>query len=182
MYHVLEGKPLNASGGINFSGNSGYSGEFFEGSRVTSGKILVNLECEKTDLPDYFELFCTPVVGSEFIDLLSAVCPDRFQSVPAEVRFENSTVCGYHVLNVLKKIPALDMENTVGNKFKNKFIRMKHMKIDDRISDMSFPMFRLAEFPTIIIINDDIRMRIESRGFSGTIIMDADGWSDSHRF
>ncbi len=182
MYHVLEGIPFDIPGGVHFEGSSGYSGVFFEGSPVNSCEIFVKLESGKIDLPDYFELFCTPVVSADFVELLSAICHGSFQSIPAEVRFENLRVQGYHVLNVLRKVEVLNMENTRGNVFKNKIVRMKQMKISEQVLQMNFPMFRVSEFPTVIIINEEVVKRIESSGFTGCVMMAADGWGDSHRF
>ncbi len=124
-------------------------------------KYITN--CPPADTPPihYFEGH-GPVWSEKILNAFKKAGVDNFQAFPAVLMSEDGT-CewgDYYAINVLSCVAAADMEESKSFKIGKKpsgvpFVGFKDLVIDEnRVQELLF--FRLAESPTMLIIDEDV--------------------------
>lgn len=185
MIYVLESERIYMISHLSYAQDSGWGIDFLKGFVIDAplGKedLFVEVEKKKISLPDYFEVDGVPVVTQKVIDTFKSAGVDNFQAFPVEVRFEDETVSGYSLLNVIGRVKCFDMEKTDCSKFGPSIARINSLKLVDEPAYGGY-MFRAHEYQEIIFITEQVKAAIEESGITGYEIRNADGWSDRHRF
>lgn len=185
MIYVLESKLHSLISYISYAADGGWGLDFFKGVMLdvprNSNDLYIEAEGLKTTLPDYFEVQGVPVVSKKFIAVLEGASIDNFQAFPVDVRFENGTMSGHFILNVIGRLKCFDQPQSKLSKFGPSIARIFSLKLlKDAVFDSC--IFRAREYQEVIFIQENVKTAIEKANISGCEIRIADGWSDAHRF
>lgn len=81
------------------------TGNSIEGA-INNDCIWVDFECEKTDLPDYFEVSGVPVANNKLINAFEEAGTKNFEMFPVDLHFEDGIISGYYVFNIIGRFPV----------------------------------------------------------------------------
>ncbi len=182
MFYILECEHHKLVGRISFQ-SSGWGLDFTEGELLDpkfGGDITVEFEANHASLPDYFELDETPIVSENFIKAWKLLPVDNYQLFPVTVKFPDSQLQGYYILNVVGRVACIDLDASDLKKFKNVIVRINKLVLDADIQMVE--LFRASEFPLAIFISETIQQQLSLAKLSGLLMKPADGWNDKHRF
>jgi hypothetical protein len=100
-------------------------------------------------LPDYFELDETPIVSERFVTAWKLLPIDNYQLFPVTVKFPNSQLQGYYILNIVGRVSCVDLDASDLNMFKNVIVRIKNLVLNPDMQVVD--LFRAQEFPLAYI-------------------------------
>ncbi len=175
---VREIRHLNHLSGMNW-GN-----EFIRGESVSlrkPGQLYISFESDEIDLPDFFEVEGTPVVSESILkDLLSLASSD-VQPIATQIRFRNSELSGYWLINVSSHYNAIDRETSEFSKFGPVIARIFNLHLI-RNAGVCPHLFRDPAYLEILFASGEMVAKLNAGRFSGLEIRKAQGWNDGHRF
>jgi hypothetical protein len=185
MYFILEANnSLKKIRHLRYDG-AGWGLDFLKDHLVelpkTPNNLFVTFECNKIDLPDFFEVDGVPVANEKLIKAFKVAGDDNFQAFPVELHFIDSKIIGYYVFNILGRISCIDADATKCRKFGPSIMRIFDLKLKPE-SALSPAMFRDKQYQMVIFVSESIKKMIESENILGCDIREANGWNDSHRF
>lgn len=185
-YSVLEANnDLKKVCYLQYNSEKGWGLDFLAGHSIEDtihqDSIRVDFECERTDLPDYFEVDGVPVANHKLINAFEEAEEQNFQAFPVDLHFEDGIVSGYYIFNIIGLISCIDLEATKSTKFGPSIARILDLKLKQE-SGYNATMFRDQKYKEIIFISENIKNRIQQNSITGCEITTADGWNDSHRF
>ena len=127
-HFVLESARHSLVGSVISTIDDGFGQTFLRGQLLPDppdpSHLYVEIESPRTALPDYFELGCVPVVSVGWLDLVTSLV-DNIQAWPASIQFEDESVDGYCVLNVIGRLAALDARSSEVTTIGSRVFRMK---------------------------------------------------------
>lgn len=139
-----------------------------------------DFEDESDILPDYFDTLKSPIGSERFKTALSRIGVDNVEFVPASIQGTPKPVqMNYYVINVIGRIACIDRVHSLLSNSGGQVARIISLTLKpEAIAEAK--MFRMHEYPEIIVVSDDVASAI--RSLSGVSLMPADGWNDAHRF
>ncbi|MCB1166314.1 MAG: hypothetical protein KDK33_09180 [Leptospiraceae bacterium] len=185
MYYVLEDdNSVRKVRHLNYSGGDGWGIDFMRGNELPApgspDQLYAHFECNRLDLPEFFEVSGVPVATEKLIHALESANAN-FQAFPIHLEFEDAKVHGYFVFNIVGRIRAIDKEATRCRMFGPSIARLFDLKLNVEATE-GRSAFRDASYQDIIFIDDRVKSAIEEQQIQGCAIRAADGWSDAHRF
>lgn len=186
MYYILEANnELRKIYYLTYENGDGWGLDFLKGEsielRADSNRLFVKFECEKTKLPDFFEVNGVPVANEKLIKVFEGVGVNNFQAFPVEIQFENGSISGYYVFNIVGCFSVINMETTSCSKFGPSIARIFDLKLNPESANGA-EMYREHRYKEIIFVSENIKKRIEEHTILGCNVSEANGWNDSHRF
>jgi hypothetical protein len=185
MYYVLEDPPKGGPHvGLARDGADQdlmwIQGQPIDPDRVP-GPLRIVAEDHYDEYPDFMDIGLGVAVSQAFADALREAGVDNVDLFEAGVYESGVLVAeGYHLLNLRGTIDAIDREASEVTEFRGRVARIKSLKIDESKTHGA-RMFRLAEYPHVLIIDQKVRDALEAADLSGFVISAADGWGDGHR-
>lgn len=186
MYYILEANnDLKKVRHLIYDNAEGWGMDFLTGHSIDvpikHGGLLVQFECEKCELPDFFEVDGAPVANNKLIRSFEAAEADNFQAFPVSLKFTDGIVDGYYVFNIIGRISCIDVDATKARKFGPSIMRIFDLKLNPAAA-YGATMFRDHKYQMVIFVSGKIKTAIEESHISGCDMRVADGWNDSHRF
>lgn len=183
MFYILESQDHELVGMILFAG-SGWGLDFCEGKRVPldfdERPIIVELQADHDELPDYFEIDGTPIVSEGFARTWRALPLDNYQLFPVLVRLPGHEISTHFILNIVGLVSCVDQNASDCQVYESSIMRILNLVVD--VEATSLELFRAREYPLAIFISNSIRQALDDAKLSGMSIRPADGWNDLHRF
>lgn len=146
-----------------------------------SGRLVVMFECNRIDLPDFFEADGIPIANKKLIKAFEGSGADNAQSFPIELHFKDEIIHDYYLFNIVGRISFIDVDATESRKFGPSIMRIFNLKIHSDFSN-DIQTFRDKKYQVIIFISETIKNMIAVQNMTGCKIRKAEGWSDTHRF
>jgi hypothetical protein len=137
-------------------------------------------EDDTGEIPDFFDTMRAPIGSERFKIALERTGVDNIEIFPAILEDAHGRVSKSHyAINVIGRIACIDHDRSMLSKSLDQIARIASLALrEDAIGEAK--IFRLHEYPEIIIIRDDVASAI--RPLSGVLLSPAAGWSDAHRF
>ncbi len=185
MYYVLQSQSLRKVRHLNFPSGDGWGIDFLKGLLIeipqNSHDISVNFECDSIDLPDYFEADGAPIVNESVLKALQIAGVDNYQQLPLIINFNDRSVTGYSLINVIGRINCMNKELSDFSTWGKSVARIFNLKLDESKTGGAL-MFREHNYHDIIFICEQLKIAFDDMKITGCEIIPADGWSDSSRF
>ena len=183
MFYVFERDPNITIVGTVLDSDDGMVSRFTTGAPIPPSELPPRLTVEVEDAPDaypdYFELQQIPIASRPLVDALLGAGVDNVMAVPVLLDRGGRTTEGYSILHIVGRVAALDSAKSVVTKFGPQIVRIKQLALAPRVP-ADHKIFRLHELQYIVLVTRDVRDAIA--GFSGVVVSEAEGWSDSHQF
>ena len=186
MYFILEANnELRKIRHLTCNDDDGFLLDFFKGDAIDfseySGRIIVMFECNKIELPDFFEADGVPIADKKLIKAFEDSGADNFQAFPIDIHFNDTIISDYYLFNIVGRISSIDVDSTKSRKFGPSITRIFDLKLKSDFPD-DIKIFRDEKYKEIIFISENIKNTITAQNITGYEIREADSWNDSHRF
>lgn len=187
MYFILDASNMNrVCHLICPDEDNGWGTDFLEGRSIESptgrnNTVYIHFECEKIELPDYFEVDGVPVTNNKFLNCFKDACINDIQKFQADIHFMDGKVSGYYVLMQEFSFAIFNIETTKATKLGKHIMRILDLKLYAN-ETCTTEIFRDPAYKQIIFISDRIKNAIESNNITGCNIKEAEGWNDLSRF
>jgi hypothetical protein len=116
------------------------------------------------------------LVSNVLREVLLATAGASLQFIPVKMRDDSGLK--YFIVNVLDTVPALDLERSGYDTFPGGGIESIHKLVLRRIPSNAPPIFHAAEHTTLILVNDELRRRLEKASKHPGVFIPTSKYSD----
>ncbi|MBV1880547.1 MAG: hypothetical protein KUG82_02895 [Pseudomonadales bacterium] len=199
MYYVLESQDSSVIFGELLSNNASTGSDWIEGKKFSKTPLNLSVvfgKNSRTALPDYFEVADAPIVNKRFLQALERAGVKNFEAYPTtgSSKAKSELEEEYFALNVVGCVNALDAENSIyendgdveldsdegmpynAENLFGTISQMNSLSLDLKATH-GFDMFRLPEYPFVIIISERVANCLKT--LSGMKMSVAEGWGES---
>ena len=154
--------------------------EWISGKPLLKSPSLIRIKSDEGKSARLTDLVLTgfnlQIFSPKLIQLLSEMGVDNIEYYPVElVNHEtDEIITNYKIANILGKIECLDFENSRFERFESgalmyvKKFKVDMEKLEDKKGSHQTPkLFRLGEFPFIILAHEEVKALIEKEGITG---------------
>jgi hypothetical protein len=152
---------------------------FWHGQRCTAKipeSVRINVDVNGTIMPDYLgNPLSWPLVSVRFEKILKAICPEDVQLIDIHLydMHTKGVIRDYSVVNVVRTIACLDFkQSTINYSSDKRIVAVPKIVIASKAIPNDVHMFRIQEWPYVVIISNELATAIQSAGMTGVSLLE----------